>query len=226
MAITFHMLKAGAKASVATRDRIQAALCAAADKAQLLLPSFNVDVVVFEDRHAVIPRVGVNGNSYHAHKIDIIYDSEHPHFQTNLESECQSVIVHELHHHARPDYGSSLGERFVSEGLACCFEEECGCPTPFYAVECQGTSLSSFAERALPLLARKDLAFDRWMFGVRDKNDGEFPYQCGYSLGYALVKAWLSHSGTTAAKAYRVDAEVVANAWRSGAVKPEWFRSP
>ena len=78
----------------------------------------------------------------------------------------------------------------------------------------------AFAERALALLARKDLDFDSWMFGVLDKQDGEFPYQCSYSLGYALVKAWLAHAGATAAKAYSVDAEVVANAWRSGAIKP------
>ena len=42
-----------------------------------------------------------------------------------------------MHHVMRMRRGAwaySLGDRFVSEGLAQCFEEEVGAPTPFYAV--------------------------------------------------------------------------------------------
>jgi hypothetical protein len=35
----------------------------------------------------------------------------------------------------------TYGEYLVLDGLACCFEEEIGGPTPFYATECKGAEL-------------------------------------------------------------------------------------
>lgn len=216
------MLERGARGDNTLRERILGALKSAGSKAQSTLPPFDVDVVVFESAWAVIPRLGVNGNSFHPHKIEVIYDSAHPYFSAHVEAEIGAVLVHELHHHARGEkYGRSLGERFVAEGLACCFEEECGFETPFYAIECKGDALHGFASRALPLLDRKDLNFNNWMFGHFDKTDGEFPYQCGYSLGYALVKAWLTHTNSSASENHAIDAEVVLKAWRAGTIQPK-----
>lgn len=93
-------------------------------------------------------------------------------------------------------------------------------PTPFYAVECRGEALAGFAARAMPMLGRKDLSFSDWMFGKFERTDGDFPYQCGYSLGYALVKAWLVRAGSTAAKAFGVEAAAVLDAWASEAIDP------
>ena len=220
MPITFHMLKAGAKASPELRARILAALEIAASKAVAQLPSLDVDAVVFEHPEFVIPRIGINGYANNAHTLNMTFDPGHPHFLAHLEDECGATLCHELHHCARPHYGRSLGQRFVSEGLACTFEEECGFRTPFYATECSGEALRGYADRAFPHLDRSDLNFGNWMFGHFNKKDGEFPYQCGYSLGYALVKTWLAHAGTSAAKAYDVETKTVLDAWRSGTINP------
>lgn len=220
MPITFHMLEAGAQAGPELRQRIRSALEAAASKAEALLPPAHVDAVILENPLAVIPRLGVGGYWSTSHAMTITYDPGNAHFLATVENEIGSAFCHELHHCLRPNFGYRLGERFVSEGLACAFEEECGYPTPFYAIECAGAALKEFAGRALPLLDRSDLNFGNWMFGTFDKKDGEFPYQCGYSLGYALVKAWLTHAGTTAAKAYDVEAKTVLDAWRSGQINP------
>lgn len=147
------------------------------------------------------------------------YDSNNSHFVAHSDSELRSTLFHELHHSARPAYGDTFGEALVSEGLACVFEEECGMPTPFYAVECRGKALTSFSKRALAHLGSTSYSHGEWFVGKLDAKGGDFPYQCGYSLGYALVKAWLSHAGTTAAKAYDVEAKAVLDAWRSGALK-------
>ncbi|MFN7322097.1 MAG: DUF2268 domain-containing putative Zn-dependent protease [Methylobacterium sp.] len=220
--ITFHMLERGSVADAAFRRRLLTALEAAAGRAQARLPAFNVDIVVFENRFGVIPRIGVNGNSYYFNRIELIYDSMHPVFAARPEEQAGSTLVHELHHHARgARYGRSLGERLVSEGLACAFEEECGYETPFYAIECKGEPLRGFASRALAVLDRTDLNFANWMFGRLDRADGEFPYQCGYSLGYALAKAWLTQTNSTASENHAIDAEVVLKAWRAGTIQPK-----
>jgi len=53
-----------------------------------------------------------------------------------LAIQLRAVLAHELHHAKRgqgPRYGRTLGEALISEGLAQCYEEEVGCPTPNYA---------------------------------------------------------------------------------------------
>ena len=103
------------------------------------------------------------------------------------------MLAHEMHHVMRMRRGAwaySLGDRFVSEGLAQCFEEEVGAPTPFYAVALDDKTMKKMAARARPLLSATDYDHNAWMFGRR--NDPEWPRNTGYSLGYALVSAWLA----------------------------------
>lgn len=139
-----------------------------------------------------------------------------------------SLLAHELHHNARSkargsSHAETYGGSLVAEGLACCFEEEIDEPTPFYAVECKGKALSRFSEKAREQLATKHGKlpgnWHDWMFG-KGPDDPEFPYQCGYSTGYALVSAWLKATGRTASEAAGVDEQEVLEAWTSGGIKP------
>ena len=104
-----------------------------------------------------------------------------------------ATLAHEMHHVARLRSGVesyTLGGRLVSEGLAQCFEEEVGAPTPFYAVALDDETMKKMAARARPLLSATEYEHDNWMFGR--KGDPEWPRHAGYSLGYALVSAWLA----------------------------------
>ena len=47
-----------------------------------------------------------------------------------------------------------------------------------------------------------------------------FPYQCGYSLGYALVRAWLDAGNQTASESVAVDETVILDAWKAGSINP------
>ena len=81
-----------------------------------------------------------------------------------------ATLAHEMHHVARLRSGVetyTLGGRFVSEGLAQCFEEEVGAPTPFYAMALDDEALKRMADRARPLLSATDYEHDNWMFGRR-----------------------------------------------------------
>ena len=124
-----------------------------------------------------------------------------------LSDQLRSVLAHELHHAVRsrgPGYGRSLGEALVSEGLAQCFEEEAGCPTPNYATVVTGDLLGLAAMRARKDWERADYDHGRWFFG--DRTDPAWPWSGGYSLGYAIVREYLAQTGQTASAAAAVPA--------------------
>ena len=100
------------------------------------------------------------------------------------------------------------------EGLAQCFEEEVGAPTPFYAVALDDKTMKKMADWARPLLSASDYDHDAWMFGR--KGDPEWPRNAGYSLGYALVRAWLTKRKLSALDAAGVPANEITDDWLSG----------
>ena len=164
MAISFHVMAANGVLIGAVRERLDAVLNETAATCSALLDLPDLDVIVMNVSYAVIPRLGVGGTSYDAHQVVLWLDVEHEHLKTNFAQTIRSILAHELHHcawaHARGGkFGETYGENLVLEGLACCFEEEIGDPTPFYALECKGADLERFSERARGQLsaARKSL---------------------------------------------------------------------
>jgi hypothetical protein len=228
MSIRFHVLAASGALSGAVRERLDATLAEASGACSKLLTLAEIDVVVMNVPHSVIPRIGVNGWSYDAHQLQLVLDIEHAHLKRNFSGAIKAILAHELHHCARSlalglTRGYTYGESLVAEGLACCFEEEIGEPTPFYALECRGEILHRFSERAKAQLdkGRGELPGDwnDWMFG-RTPDDPEFPYQCGYSTGYAIVRCWLDATGGRASSAAGVDASEIVAPWLCGRLQP------
>jgi uncharacterized protein YjaZ len=224
MAISFHVMAANGALIGVVRERLDAVLNETAAISSALLDLPDVDVIVMNVPWAVIPRLGVGGTSYDAHQVVLWLDVGHEHLKTNFAQPIRSILAHELHHCARAHasggkFGETYGENLVLEGLACCFEEEIGGPTPFYALECKGADLERFSEQARGQLSatRKSLgrSWDDWMFG-QAPDDPDFPYQCGYSLGYAIVRNWLAKTGGSASRAVGVDACDVLEAWCEG----------
>ena len=72
------------------------------------------------------------------------------------------------------------------------------------------------AERTRPLLSATDYDHDDWMFGRRD--NPEWPRHAGYSLGYALVKAWLKKREISALDAAGVPATEITDDWQAGRI--------
>lgn len=231
MAIQFHILKAGGAFTGATFSALSAALAKTARDCSKKLKLGDVDVVVMNVPYNTIPRLGINGYSYDPHQIVLFLDIEHPQLRQNLRGRIRSIMAHELHHCARAaargsSHSTTYGGSLVAEGLACCFEEEMGEPTPFYAVECAGPALTTFAARAQEHVSsdRSEIpgSWQQWMFGDASASS-EFPYQCGYSLGYALVKDWLVTHGLNSSDAVDADESLILDPWIDGKVDP--FRS-
>ena len=228
MAVQFHIMQLSGKLSGAVYDQLEHVLNETYDACSQKLNFADLDVVVMNAPMNVIPRLGVNGFSYDAHQITLSLDVDHLHLNNHFDDCVAAMLAHELHHSARSNamrkqlyrtYGSAL----IAEGLACCFEEEMVGHTPFYATECNGRPLLRFSKKAKKRVylqfGELPYGWQSWMFG-NVKRPRSFPYQCGYSLGYALVRAWLDAHNQTASEAVALDEAVVLDAWKAGSINP------
>ncbi|WP_419710610.1 DUF2268 domain-containing putative Zn-dependent protease [Pseudomonas sp. NFX224] len=102
-----------------------------------------------------------------------------------------------------PDYGSSLGEALVSEGLAGVFAQEVcgGLPEPWERLDV--SDIRRLVAMAESDWSRNDYGHDAWFFGAAD-----LPRWLGYSLGFQLVKRFLlEHEGSTSSRLVEMEAE-------------------
>lgn len=228
MAVQFHIMQSSGKLSGAISDRLERVLNETYNACSQKLEFVDIDVVVMNAPMNVIPRLGIGGFCFDAHRITVSLDIDHLYLINHFEDCVAALFAHELHHSARGyatgkrlslNYGSAL----IAEGLACCFEEEMVSRTPFYATECNGRPLLRFSKKAKKRvhsqLSELPHGWQSWMFGDV-KRPRSFPYQCGYSLGYALVKAWLEANNQTASEAVAVDEAFISDAWNTGSISP------
>ena len=228
MAVQLHIMQSSGKLSGAVNDRLVRILNETYEACSQKLEFADIDVVVMNAPMNVIARLGIGGFCNDAHQITIWLDVDNSYLNKHFDDCVSSTFVHELHHCARihalqerlyKTYGSAL----IAEGLACCFQEEVDGRTPFYATECNGHALLRFSKKAKKRvhLDIRELpkGWRHWIFGSAER-PRTFPYQCGYSLGYALVRAWLDANDQTASEAVAVDEAVVLDAWKAGSINP------
>jgi len=219
MTITFHVLDAMDELPAQLKEDVMGELEAANERIADHIQLDRLDVVVAPEAWA-LPAYGFNGYANSPGRITITFNPRSPRLHDLERSDrILGTLAHEMHHVLRLRRGAepetyTLGSRFVSEGLAQCFEEEVGAPTPFYAVALDDAQLNMMAERARPLLAATEFNHDDWMFGRR--NDPEWPRSAGYSLGYALVSAWLEKRELSAVDAAGVPATNITDDWEAG----------
>ncbi len=217
MTVKFLLLDAMDEFPAQLKDDVTGELEAANGQIADFVQLDRLDIVVAPDAW-VGQAYGFSGYPNSPGRITIGLDPTSPRLHDPERSDrLLGTLAHEMHHVARLRSGVetyTLGGRFVSEGLAQCFEEEVGAPTPFYAVALDDTALNTMAERARPLLSATDYDHDAWMFGR--KGDPDWPRSAGYSLGYALVSAWLAERNMSAIDAAGVPATEITDDWLSG----------
>ncbi|MDE0050422.1 MAG: DUF2268 domain-containing putative Zn-dependent protease [Rhodospirillales bacterium] len=217
MTIEFHLLDAMDEIPALLKHDVMCELEAANEQIAHYLQLDRLDVVVAAEAW-VLREWGLSGYANGPGRITITLDPASP--RLHDPERCDRILAtlaHEMLHVARLRSGVeayTLGARLVSEGLAQCFEEQVGAPTPFYAVALDGETLERMAQRARPLLSATDYPHDNWMFGRKD--DPEWPRHAGYSLGYALVSAWLKAKALPAVDAAGVPATDVTDDWLAG----------
>ncbi|KMO34589.1 hypothetical protein VP06_13750 [Methylobacterium aquaticum] len=169
-----------------------------------------VDVVVAPTpARWLIPGWNLNAYAHGIARLTIGVDTTDLDVWTPSYSEqLRTTLAHELHHLRRfrgPGPHDTLGANLLAEGLAQCFQEQVGCPTPNYALAVQGPRLSVLAGLARAEWAETRYNHGRWFFG--DRADPAWPWSGGYSLGYQLVRRTLAERGTTASEDATLSAE-------------------
>jgi hypothetical protein len=163
-----------------------------------------VDIVVAPTpRRWVIPGWDLNAYAHGVSRLTIGVDPTCDGSEKEpLDRQLRTTLAHELHHIQRfrgPGPHNTLGANLVAEGLAQCFQEEAGCPTPNYATAVKGDLLGVLASRADQDWGATGHNHSRWFFG--DHTDPSWPWSGGYSLGYAIVRHVLDAETLTASAA-------------------------
>ena len=137
MTIEFHLLDAMDEIPAQLKEAVMRELEAANERIAHLIQLDRLDIVVAPEGW-VLREWGLCGYANGPGRITITLDPRSPRLHDRERFDrIFGTLAHEMHHVARLRSGVetyTLGGRFVSEGLAQCFEEEVGAPTPFYAV--------------------------------------------------------------------------------------------
>ncbi len=153
--------------------------------------SATVMVPSSEDENFIIERLGIGAYTFHGDKIIFQFNPNHHKIVKSLKQWQPRQIAHELNHWARGDwYGEdNLLNALVFEGLATVYEENWGgekLATP-WGNALKPKQLRKEWEKAKLELDSTDFDYQDWFFGT---NNGH-PNWTGYSLGTAIVKAYL-----------------------------------
>ena len=157
-----------------------------------LVPPGALTIEVKHKPGAVIPEIGMVGHAWGPHLFSLTFDSGNPNFAASLkDGTLRRQIAHEVNHclrNAGPGYGLTLGEAFVSEGLAGHFVNRLfGTPPEPWERAVETARALSFLPDATSL-ASTDFDHNAWFFGV----DRRYPRWLGYTLGYVIVGRWLA----------------------------------
>ncbi|MBS0240948.1 MAG: hypothetical protein JSS20_02140 [Proteobacteria bacterium] len=208
------------------RAWIMRTLEAVRDKAADRLELREADVNVVVAPGFTIPEYGMGGFTFNRSVAQIVLDPWSPRFKDpGREARLGALLAHEMCHLARfrhpaakwaPKHMSraSLGHVLISEGLAQAFEEEMGFELPFYATAVVREPLWDLGGRAMADFEKTNFDYDAWFFGRA--GDPAFPRHGGYSLGYAIVRAWMMMMETTPSEEIGLEPAEVLKAWRTG----------
>lgn len=208
------------------RKWIMGTLEAVRDRAATRLELKDADINVIASPGWAIPELGVGGFAFNRSTAQIAVDPWNPRLRTaGREQRLGATLAHELHHLARfrhPASGwspqrmsrATLGHSLLAEGLAQHFEEEMGFPCPLSATAVQREPLWDLGTRAMANFDAEEFDHNAWFMGR--SSDPAFPRLGGYSLGYAIVRAWMMNSETTASEELGLEPKEVLVAWRSG----------
>lgn len=205
MTINVHIHDAGERFSAV--EEFRSHVESTCDRVGELLDLDAVDVVIYENRWAVIPEVGCGGTAPGPHTL-LVSIEPGPIFDAHWRKELAPTVAHELHHCKRyrseGSYGTTLREAIASEGLAEHFEAAFRESPPVYAVSLTEAELHRSWELALPELDEPSYDHAKWFFGTAD-----VPRWAAYALGWSKVEQGLRKLGLDASSAWNVPAKAL-----------------
>ena len=159
-----------------------------------LMPIDNLNIRIVENPQLVIPEIGIGGFNPGPQEIILAIDANFMDLDSSLEDNLIAQLAHETHHAKRRrsvGYGSTLLQAAVSEGLADHFSiEVTGINPPLWAVSLKGVELQNWISTASNTWNEASYDHAAWFLG-RDQN---IPRWTGYSIGFELVKNYLTEN--------------------------------
>ena len=165
-------------------------------KVNNVMPVDNLTIRILADASQVIPEIGIGGFNPSEREVIIRIDPNFSDLSQSITTELAPMLAHEMHHAKRRrtvGYGSSLLEASVTEGLADCFAMEItGIDPPLWSVALTGSDLDNWISTASSTWTNNSYDHSKWFLGA----SAEVPRWTGYSIGYKLVKDYLSENPT------------------------------
>ncbi len=154
----------------------------------------NLEIKVNSSTTNVIPEIGIGGFNPNGNEVLIYIDPDFSDLEQSIATELAPMLAHEMHHAKRQrtiGYGATLLEAVVSEGLADCFSiEVMGIDPPMWSVALTGNELDNWVDKASDVWTNNTYDHGNWFFG----NNPDIPRWTGYSIGFKLVKEYISGS--------------------------------
>jgi uncharacterized protein YjaZ len=148
---------------------------------------FPVDVLVCGTDFGVVPEIGMGGSCFKRSLVTISIDPDNISLEKQVRSgKFKQVLAHELHHSIRYnvlDYGVTLGEALVSEGLADHFACELLKEEPLLWTSGNPRNWPEILLRAELELESDLYNHAEWFFG-----EGTLPRWAGYATGFELIQ--------------------------------------
>ena len=168
------------------------------DRIAVMLGISDLDIVISHFPDLTHPVIGIGGNAYDSHRLDIYLNADNENIANSINEELLNVLSHEMHHCRRigkVGHPKTLLDHLVIEGLACHFEE----------IVNNGKDNSLFAElknqdwnllflKYKPLLMDDKFDFKYWFLG---SSPNELPKYSGYFVGYKLVTGFMAANKLT-----------------------------
>ncbi len=176
------------------QDQIEAIIAAGVAAIDELMPIDQLQIRVVENTNLVIPEIGMGGYNPLTEEVIIANDASYPDLEKALDENLLAILAHEVHHAKRRrsvGYGNTLFQAAVSEGLADHFSMEvAGVAAPLWAVALTGVELQQWTEKASQSWNQPTYDHFAWFVGA----DPNIPRWAGYSIGFDLVKSYLSEN--------------------------------
>ena len=191
------------------RGRIKQVAEDVLNKAEALLPAWNLDIIFSNVPGFTIKETGTGGYTPNEHIIFVYLDMHSQNLLNNFDEAIARVVAHELHHAVRaqkiPWHRPSLIEAFVAEGLADHFDTEVnGTSTPLWSNALSDLEFERlFTKAKQEGITKLGANYKEWTLGLRS----DIPKWAGYSIGFRLVDEYMKRTGKKASELVHEKAE-------------------
>ncbi|MEL6800188.1 MAG: DUF2268 domain-containing putative Zn-dependent protease [Pseudomonadota bacterium] len=185
-------------------------------------PTLIADLAIVPTDIYIDPRWYRSGKAYGPGYAQIEFNPDHPRFETDWDTECGALVLHELHHclrwkHVGPRW--TVGEVVVLEGLAMLAESTSGFRPMDYGDAPPASVLSNLCKKAYLARSESESAEPAW-FRSTEILGVDLDAPVNYHLSKKMMREATRALGLNPFQAAGVSCETLLHAWKSAQPTP------